>query len=673
MKAAQQRELEATLRAMRTCPVFLNRSEVRGYYEVVCNGILWPLFHYLSETIPIELDGWESYRAVNAKFADSVARIHEAGDTVWVHDFHLALLPAMLRERIPDARIGFFLHVPFPSTAVFAILPWRNELLEGLLGADLVGFHTSSYVREFIGAVRLILGADARYDGISLDGREVKFGAFPMGIDVQRWAGYAVDDEVRVRAEEMREGADHIFVGIDRLDYTKGIHRRLLAFERLLEEHEELHGRTRFIQLTVPSREKVDAYAGLRRRIDETVGRINSRYTTPTNVPIHRIHQSLPERDVAALYRAADVMLVTPLRDGMNLVAKEFVASRAGRDGVLVLSEFAGAASELGDALHVNPYDIAEVARTMFGALMLEPEERRQRMDRLYAQVARCDTARWADGFLSVLQSTPTRRYGSVGNLGGLMRALRGAQDKPTILALDYDGTLVPFRARPEDASPQQELRELLGRLSARPNTHVFVVSGRSKESLELWLGDVPIEIQAEHGLWRRPADGRQWERYADFPLDWKHRVRTVFEQFCQTTHGSFVEDKTASIAWHYRCATGDHVDGLDFGEYQARELRMVLSDLLRDEPLQVLLGNKVLEVRPAGLSKGIGAVHILAKSREPGTLILAIGDDETDEDLFAALPSGSITVRVGSAPTQALYRVESQEDVRRVLGLLVE
>jgi trehalose 6-phosphate synthase/phosphatase len=652
--------------------VYLGRGEIRGFYEQISNGVLWPLLHYLADPLPPVIEGWETYRLVNEKFARRVVDVLQPQDLVWVHDFQLALVPSMVRALAPDARIGFFLHVPFPSPDLFDVFPRRREFLEGVLGSDLVGFQTPSHVRAFAGAVRHTLGLDARYNGVRLDGRAVSFGAFPIGIDATRWSELSDTDDVIRRSEEVREGADHVFVGIDRLDYTKGILRRMLAFERLLATHQHLRGNVRFIQVTVPSREKVEAYAGLRRRIDEVVGRINSEFSTPTRVPIHRINQSLPKEEVAALYRAADVMVVTPLRDGMNLVAKEFVACRNDGDGVLILSEFAGAGSELGEALHVNPFDIDGVSAAMLRALSLPVAERRERMAGLRARVVGNDVDAWSARYLAATRGACAGRRRVQPSSGEhLQRVLTGVRAQPLLLVLDYDGTLVPFAPTPDAALPDRELVHLLQTLASRQLSRVYVVSGRSRESMERWFGHLDVGLQAEHGLWSRPPGQREWHIIHEYDTRWKPRVRSVLEQFVETTRGSFIEEKTASLAWHYRRASGDDTEGLPFGDHQSKELQLVLSDLLRDEPLQVLRGHKVLEVRPAGLNKGVGVSEMLAAA-EPASCVMAIGDDDTDDDLFAALPDGSITVRVGDGATIALYRLAFRDEVRPILSALI-
>ena len=377
------------------------------YYQTMSNGVIWPLFHYLPEQIPLHVRHWDAYETVNERFADAVASHYSPGDRIWVHDYQLMRLPALLRERIPDARIGFFLHIPFPVAELFAALPAREAVLRGLLGADLVGFHTAGYARHFADAAARILGARVTGSSVALDGRVSRTGVFPMGVDAKALAERAATCEVDREIERLVAGGDDVdlFVGIDRLDYTKGIPRRLLAFERLLADHPELHERVRLIQVAVPSRTAVPAYRKFRQQVDAIVGRINGEFGTARWVPVHYLYRGLPEPQVLALYRAARVMLVTPVRDGMNLVAKEFVATRVDEDGVLVLSEFVGAADELTEAVSVNPHDVEGAAAAYHRALVMPPEERRARMRALRAHVLEYDVHVWATSFLAALDA----------------------------------------------------------------------------------------------------------------------------------------------------------------------------------------------------------------------------------------------------------------------------
>lgn len=410
--AGRLRALDEKLASDRLVPIHLSSREVRRYYEGVSNAVLWPVFHYLQDRVSWRVAGWETYRAVNERFAETVAEHYRPGDLVWVNDYHLLLVPALLRGLAPDARIGFFLHIPFPSHDVFRVLPWRSEILHGLLGADLIAFHTESYARHFAQSLTHTLGLDADADGVRVGERRVTFGGLPMGVDSGAWSARADDTEVQERAKAIqREAGDRsILLGVDRLDYAKGIMERLLAIERLFDNDPSLAQRVRFIQVTVPSREGVEAYAGFRRRVDEFVGRLNGKYATPDAVPIHHLHQSLAPEEIAALYRAADALLVTSLRDGMNLVAKEFVAARTDGDGVLLLSEFTGAAGELRDALPVNPYDIEGTAEAIHRALTMPDRERRARMAALRKYVMANDVHRWSERFISGLERAAASR-----------------------------------------------------------------------------------------------------------------------------------------------------------------------------------------------------------------------------------------------------------------------
>jgi trehalose 6-phosphate synthase/phosphatase len=364
MTPDQRQTLERQLRERGIVPVALTRDHIDRYYHGFSNRVLWPSFHYLIDRIPVDAAGWDAYCQVNEAFADAVAREYRKGDTVWVHDYQLMLVPELLRARLPEARIGFFLHIPFPSSEVFRILPWRRQILNGLLGADLVGFHTFAYLRHFVASLLHVEGVEPDIDRVRVADREVHLGVFPMGVDAERFAALAETPEVDARVRDIRRDAGdrRIVLGIDRLDYTKGIPRRLHAIERLLMRAPDRSDQVRFIQVAVPSRGEVDSYQRFKRQVEESVGRINGAHGTLSSSPVHYMHQSVSQTELVALYRAADVMLVTPLRDGMNLVAKEFAASRVDEDGVLILSEFAGAAAELDGALTVNPYDVDAVS-----------------------------------------------------------------------------------------------------------------------------------------------------------------------------------------------------------------------------------------------------------------------------------------------------------------------
>jgi trehalose 6-phosphate synthase/phosphatase len=397
------------LDAMRVVPVPVSRKEVKVFYDHIANGVLWPICHDRLDSLPLRITGWDVYERVNERFADVVAEHYRQGDLIWVHDYQLMRLPALLRQRFPSARIGFFMHVPFPNPEIFFTLPVRKWLVEGMLGADVIGFHTRRFRGHFTAALRRLFGIEMDADAtIRHGGRRVDLGIFPISVDAADIGLRASEREVTSSVLDLRANAQRLLLGIDRLDYSKGIPRRMLAFERLLTDHPEWRERVRLVQVAVPSRGNVSAYRRFRREVDALVGRINGQFATPTWVPVHYMYRGVPQTQLLSLYRTADVMLVTPMRDGMNLVAKEFVASRTDEQGVLILSELAGAADELLDAVIVNPYDVDGMAEAMHLALTMDESERRRRMIALRAQVSANDVHRWSKKFLEALSAVGT-------------------------------------------------------------------------------------------------------------------------------------------------------------------------------------------------------------------------------------------------------------------------
>jgi trehalose 6-phosphate synthase/phosphatase len=658
-------EVDRRLAELRLVPVPLTADEVVRYYESYANAVLWPLFHYFVARLPLQVRDFDAYERVNARFADAIAARHEPGDLVWVHDYQLMLVPAMLRERIPDARIGFFLHIPFPSSEIFRLLPQRDRLVEGILGADLVGFHTAAYLRHFASSVLRLTNSPIDVDRVRWHHGDVRLGVFPMGIDAAQFSELSESAEVKALVAEHRESGAKLLVGVDRLDYTKGLPRRLLAFEAMLQRHPELHGRLRLIQVAVPSREKVEAYREFREEVDALVGRIHSQFASPQWSPIHYMYRSLSQTEIVALYRAADAVLVTPLRDGMNLVAKEFVASRPDGDGVLVLSEFAGAASELSEALRTNPYDVEGTAETLHRALTMPEDERRTRMAVLRERVMAHDVHRWARSFVSRLEAGPAGATPRPSPQSAVSAAVERARSSPALLLLlDYDGTLVPFVPSPELAVPDEPLLLLLRRLAARPATEVHLVSGRNRRTLERWFGALPVGLHAEHAFWSR-LPGGAWTGIAVHDLRWREPALEILRDFTARTPGALIEEKTAGFAWHHRAADPE------YGAAQARELSIHLSTLLTNSPVEVLQGNMVVELRPYGVDKGRAARTALEHA-PAGALALAAGDDRTDEDLFAALPDGSIAVHIGPSESRAALRIADVEAMREMLERLV-
>jgi trehalose 6-phosphate synthase/phosphatase len=669
--AKRRKLLDRWAERQRYHAVDLPPDVVEGFYEGYANQAIWPLFHYFPLLMKFDPEHWRAYIEANRRFRDVVLEHYRPGDLIWIHDYQLMLLPQLLREALPDARIGFFLHIPFPSSAVFRLLPRRDELLRGLLGADYIAFHTYGYLQNFRASTLRILGIDSSMDRVEIGGRTVRLDALPIGIAPEEFTSLLeTDDETRNRRMEIQQRFKnrHLLLSVDRLDYTKGIPERLRAFRRLLRQAPDLRGRAVLLQVAVPSREVITMYKELRQEVDELVGKINGEFSTPDWTPIVYLRRGIPRSELVALYAAADLAWVTPLRDGLNLVAKEYVACQRDRAGVLVLSEFAGAAAEMGEALLVNPYDEERTAETIERALSLSVEERRERMSALYKRVVRNNVFAWSDRFIANLQEADEDRGGRPNEkpvrlpVADVVAAFRQAERR--LLLLDHDGTLVPYAPRPQDAAPTPELLRVLGQLAANPANVVAVISGRSRNDLETWFGQVKgLWLAAEHGAIMRSPVNSQWELYRpEQTAEWKSQVNPVLEHFVNRTPGSFIEEKEFSIVWHYRMSDPE------FGEWLANELGANLEQMLAETELKVYRSQKSVEVKPVWADKGEVLARLLKACPEP-SFCLAAGDDRTDEDLFARLPETAWPVHIGDNRTRARFCLPNPQE----LGQLIE
>ena len=653
--------LEAQAARQRLKPVALSAREVSLFYDGYSNAVLWPLFHYLLDKVQLDAsEEWRAYSEVNARFADAIAAEIQADESVWVHDYQLTLVPSLLRQRASSARIGFFLHIPWPSSDVFRILPSRAEVLAGLLGADLIGFHTDNDRQNFLQSAAEVLGVDYEQSTIHWEDREVHVGVYPISIDLPTFTRESADIAALTERFRAETRGKKIVLGVDRLDYTKGLDRRMLAIDRLLEREPALREQLHYIQIAVPSREKIDAYAELRKTVNELVTRINSSYGSPTSSPVQFLYRSISNDELLALYRAADVMLVTPLRDGMNLVAKEYVAARLDERGCLVLSEFAGAAAELATAVTVNPYDVMGLAGAVERALFMSEEEQQLRMRELRSVVMQKPVQAWAAEFLRDLEAirpTPPALASAAAELEQAFQQLVAAKHRT--LLLDYDGTLVAIESLPSLAAPNQQLLHLLSRLADGPNTAVHIVTGRSQESIEPWLGALPIWLHVEHGLRSRRPDG-VWQPPIRERSAGVETSLQIMNKYAARTRGAFVETKAGSTSFHYRrcnpIAASRSLAGL----------RVELENQLGPE-MQLLDGHKVLEARQPGVSKRV-VVELALRESPADSLVLAVGDDRTDEDMFGALPADALSIHVGAGASAAKLRVEAP---RTLLGLL--
>lgn len=666
----EKKDIEARLLSENCYPVFLLHRGVEDYYHGFCNGTIWPLFHYVPLYAVYSKDLWQAYERVNEAFVEAVVEVAKDGDIIWVHDYHLMLLPKLIRERLPKATIGFFLHIPFPSFETFRLLPWRKQILNGLLGADLIGFHTYDYTRHFLDSVHRLLGYEAVTGLITTTDQISKTDAFPMGIDYERFSSTARGRIVHAQISKFRRrlGDRKVILSIDRLDYTKGIPQRLEAFNLFLTRNPQYRDRLVLIIVVVPSRTRVGQYALLKKQVDELIGQINGRHGSIGWTPIWYLYRSLPFHSLVALYSMADVALVTPLRDGMNLIAKEYIATKTDGKGVLVLSETTGAAKELGEAIIINVNNQEEIAQALEEALAMPEEEQIERNRIMQKRLERYNVVRWADEFINALLCVKKlqKEMATKALTHELKRRLVTDFQKSNqrLILLDYDGTLVPFSEKPEKAKPSDELVGLLEELANNPKNEVVLISGRDKDTLEKWFGDLNIGLVAEHGVWLKEK-GKEWEMIEALGNDWKEDMRPILELCVDRTPGSFVEEKEFSIVWHYRKADPR------LGNLRARELANDLLNLTANLNLQVLEGNKVVEVKNAGINKGRAALPWLAK--EKWNFILAIGDDLTDEDIFKILPDTAWSVKVGFGASAARFHVSSSSKVRVLLKEMIE
>lgn len=651
------------LRRNDVVPVFLSRDELDGFYEGYSNSTLWPLMHYMIERAKFSRNWWDAYRQVNLKFAEAIMEVADEGDLVWIHDYHLFLVPEMLRAGSKKLRIGFFLHTPFCSSEIFRVLPDRAELLKGVLGADLIGFHTYNYLRHFRSALLQVLGWETEMEGMWHDGREVRMSVHPIGHNHSGFEREMRDPHFReLLASHLGDLAGkRMILNVERLDYTKGVPEKLAAMRRFLETNPDKRDDVLFVLIAVPSRQGVREYDDLTEQVQREVGAINGEFGKVGHAPIQFLHRGFPMSDLAAFYALAEVCMVTPLRDGMNLVAKEFLdCQRPGfsqRPGVLILSEFAGAAHELSHALHVNPHDVDQVAAAINRALDMPDDERRQRIAMMQTRLRKQHSGVWAQRFLNELDKVPHQeKHIELMELSPLAARLGNLLETHGSLGLflDYDGTLRSFVDVPDHAVPDAALPGLLRDLAACQGVSVAVVSGRTPEFLEKHLGGLGVTLVGEHGYRWLDHGAGEWELFnPHVNTEWKNAIREHLEQASLLTPGTHVEEKQSALVWHYRKADPE------FGLWRARGLLEELTSMAANLPVTVHHGKKIVEISSLQVSKGL-AVDQLLRTWDCRVALVA-GDDQTDETMITLTPENVefFSVKVGSGPTRAGYRTD--------------
>jgi trehalose 6-phosphate synthase/phosphatase len=668
VEEGSQEKMRSKAAKQQAWPVFLDSKTMNGFYHGFCNSTIWPLFHYFPTYAKFDENDWTQYVKVNEVFRDSLMKVVRPNDTIWVHDYHLMLLPRLLREAMPDVPIGFFLHTPFPSYDVFRTLPtkWRRDILEGMLGADLIGFHTIDYTQHFLRCILRILGIENSFGQAFVDGeRAVRIDTFPMGVDYGQIRDNVKTNSVQQEARALRNKLGNLktILSLDRLDYTKGIRHRLEAYATFLERYPQWLRKVVLMLSVVPSRLGSEHYDQMKEEIDKLVGSINGKFGTVGWTPIVYRYRFLPYAQLLSLFAMSDVALVTPLRDGMNLIAKEYVASRADQKGVLILSEMAGASRELGEALVINPNDESEIVDALKTALEMPEEEQIRRNRVMQNRLERYDVIRWGQDFTGKLRSVKglqkkfSARLMDKSTREKLITDYTSSENR--ILFLDYDGTLSPFKERPETAVPGAILLATLNALAEDPRNNLVIVSGRHRDLLQKWFGSLSIGIVAEHGAWIREKD-TDWLPAVKVESNWKEKVRPILRSYEDRLPGSFAEEKEFSLVWHYRAADPE------LASVRSKELVDELGYFTENTELQVLREGKSIEVRNVGIDKGIAAKLLL--SEKTFDFVLAVGDDLADEELFKVIPEKSYSIKVGLAKSYARFNLRNHREVVQLL-----
>mmetsp|Transcript_12478 Transcript_12478/g.45483 ORF Transcript_12478/g.45483 Transcript_12478/m.45483 type:complete len:973 (+) Transcript_12478:181-3099(+) len=661
-------ELRGILAERGCIPVFLERRTQDLYYNGFSNNVLWPLFHYISLKADLEKhaetlnEQWTAYQRANAEFARTVMQNYQEGDIVWCHDYHLMLMPEYLKAVNPGMKLGWFLHTPFPSSEIYRTLPMRGDILSSLVKADMVGFHTYDYARHFVSACTRILGLEGTPVGVEDSGRVTRVAAFPIGIDPQRFWTALKTPQVREKMAELQRqhAGKKIMLGVDRLDMIKGIPQKLLGVEKFLIDHPEWRDKVVLVQIAVPSRQDVPEYQRLGSQVHEMIGRINGRFATLSSNPIHYLERNVEFYELCALYALTDVALVTSLRDGMNLVSYEYVACQVDQQkGVLMLSEFAGAAQSLGaGALLVNPWNVEDMALGIMDALTMSDVERKERHKQNCLYVMRHTAQAWADTFVSELNDTQVemklRKMHLTTNLVHQQAIDCFARHKRRLVILGFNATLTTSAKEPTRKKLAPQLKRLaqvdplvmncLRKLADDPSVVLVVFSGSECNRLEEALGSLNIWLAAENGVYLKPP-GRAWMPVQDVSnsFKWMESVQLVYDYFCERTPRSYVENRETSMVWNYKYSDPD------FGKVQARDLLQHLwTGPISNAAVDVVQGSKSVEVRPVGVSKGAALDRIIAevsaskKSTEPdctapiADMVFVCGHFlSKDEDIF--------------------------------------
>ncbi|RLN23601.1 putative alpha,alpha-trehalose-phosphate synthase [Panicum miliaceum] len=733
--AEQEEVSQALLDRFRCAPVFLPDHLYDRFYHGFCKRQLWPLFHYMlpfsssasaATTSSSPGDGrfdrsaWEAYVLANKFFFEKVVEvINPEDDYVWVHDYHLMALPTFLRRRFNRLRIGFFLHSPFPSSEIYRTLPVREEILKALLNCDLIGFHTFDYARHFLSCCSRMLGIEYQskrgYIGLDYFGRTVGIKIMPVGIHMgQLQSGLRLPDrEWRLSKLQQQFEGKTVLLGVDDMDIFKGINLKLLAFENMLRTHPKWQGRAVLVQIANPARGKGKDLETIQAEIQESCRRINGDFGQSGYSPVVFIDRDVSSVEKIAYYTIAECVVVTAVRDGMNLTPYEYIVCRQGAPGsesisevsgpkksMLVVSEFIGCSPSLSGAIRVNPWNIEATAEGMNEAISMPEQEKQLRHEKHYRYVSSHDVAYWSKSFIQDLERACKdhfrRTCWGIGlgfgfrvvaldphftklNIDSIVNAYEISESRAILL--DYDGTLVPQTSINKPPSP--EVVRIINTLCSDRRNIVFLVSGRDKDTLGEWFASCPkLGIAAEHGYFLRWSRDEEWQTCTQaLDFGWMEMAKPVMNLYTEATDGSSIETKESALVWHHQDADPG------FGSSQAKELLDHLESVLANEPVTVKSGQFIVEVKPQGVSKGVVAERILASMKEGGKqadFVLCIGDDRSDEDMFeniadimkrnmVAPRTPLFACTVGQKPSKAKFYLDDTFEVVTMLSALAD
>ncbi len=650
---------------MKCHPLLVEEKLFQDYYNLYCNNVLWPLFHYERGMVRHSQEGWKAYCEVNRIVAEAILNEATEDDIIWIHDFHFFLVPIFIKERRPHIKVGFFLHIPFPSSEIFRELPQRKEILNSLLMCDQIGFHDLSYLNHFRSSVQRVLGGAVP--------REGALGVYPISIDSEHFLQLTRHPETLefLKTYQFHKKQMRWILGVDRLDYIKGLPLKLSSYKSFLKKFPEEHKKIQLVQIIIPSRTDVPEYKHLKEKIEQTISSINGEFGTPDWTPIQYIFNSVREFQLSALYQLSDVLQVSSRRDGMNLVSLEYVMSQSSEQpGVVLLSEFAGAHSTLSYAMSINPWDIQETAIKMNEALHHPLQKRKQEIKSMQNFLFGYNSSDWAKLFLRDLLWRPSENVQEINNhSNGIFPWMAKLKNKKLLMFLDFDGTLSPIASQPKEVKTEAKTIELLQLINNCPNSEFVIISGRDKEFLEEQFidHDFGFKLAACHGAYSFSPKDHVWiNLIPNGPLKWKEKVKEIFDLYTKRTPGSFIEDKGHAITWHYRQSPKD------FADFLATKLFYELEEHLGNSPVQVSRGKKIIEVKSINANKGIFVQNWIQNSQKKPDFVLAIGDDATDEDMFSVLQGRhdieSFCIKVGKEKSLAHFHIDEQKQVNQFL-----